>query len=52
VSYVTNQIAVAHGPAQRLQPFVWPEHEERFFGNPHYAVVLRAAHAGVAEPDV
>src|SRR5690348_12945412 len=53
LSYVTNRAArsLMTGRSGSIA-FVVGESEERFFGDPYFALVLRGAHVAVAERDV
>jgi hypothetical protein len=53
LGYVTNRAARALMTRRSGSvAFVVAEPEERFFADPHFALVLRGAHAAVAEHDV
>jgi DNA-binding LacI/PurR family transcriptional regulator len=53
LSYVTNRAARALMTRRSGSiAFVVAESEERFFADPHFALVLRGVHAGVADQDV
>lgn len=53
LSYVTNRAARSLMTRRSDSvAFVVAESEERFFGDPHFALMLRGAHTAVAEQDV
>lgn len=53
LSYVTNRAARSLMTRRSDSvAFVVAESEERFFGDPHFALMLRGAHTAVAEKDV